>query len=64
MSYTDDPIQDFLNHDAEQTRRLEKLPKCSYCGKHIQNDYYYIIDDDNICPGCLDREFKVYNEEY
>ena len=63
MPYTDDPIQDFLNHDAEQARWLENLPKCSYCGKPIQNDYYYIIYDENICTRCLDRDFKVYNEE-
>lgn len=64
MPYTDDPIQDFLNHDARQQAYLDKLPKCENCGQPIQNEHYYVINDENICPECLEKHFKVANEEY
>ena len=64
MPYTDDPIADFNRHDAEQSRWLEKLPVCSNCDKHIQDEHYYVICDENICPECLEKYFKVTNEEY
>lgn len=51
--YSDDPIRDFERHDAEQTAWLESLPKCEYCGKPIQDEHYYDIEDCLIHEDCL-----------
>lgn len=58
MRYTDDPIADFLHHDAEQQARLNKLPRCSYCDEAITSDYYYEINDEIVCEECLEAHFK------
>ena len=41
-------------HDREQTKQLEKLPKCADCCEHIQDDHYYLINDEIICPTCIE----------
>lgn len=64
MPYTDDPVRDFLHHDCQQIRSLDKLPKCDYCGKPIQNDYLYEINGDTLCERCLNREFRKDVDDY
>ena len=54
MPYTDDPIQDFLNHDARQQAYLDKLPKCENCGQPIQQDTAVEIDGCLYCDECID----------
>ncbi len=58
MFYTDDPLMDFEHHDREQAKRLEELPKCDICDHPIQDDHYYQINGDNVCPECLENEFR------
>ena len=58
MYYTDDPIADFDRWEDKQQDRLEKRPVCSVCDEHIQDDHYYQINDENICPDCLENEFR------
>lgn len=58
MPYTDDPLKDFENHEREQAKRLERLPKCANCGEPIQDEFYYEINDEPICQECLDRDFR------
>lgn len=58
MSYTDNPIADFDQWDAEQAKRLAELPKCDICDNPIQDDHYYLINGDNVCPECLENEFR------
>ena len=54
MSYTDDPIMDFLNYDEEQTRWLESLPICAECGEHIQQEIAVCINGEWYCDECLE----------
>lgn len=54
MSWTDDPVYDADQHDAECERWLERRPVCKMCGEHIQDEYMYVIDGKNICPSCLE----------
>lgn len=58
MPWIDDP---FSNHfdpqDAEETRRLEQRPKCSECGKHIQERKAFYIYGEWICIECMKREY-------
>lgn len=58
MFYTDDPFADFDRYDAEQQKQLDRLPKCDICDHPIQDDHYYQINGDNVCPACLDNEFR------
>ena len=62
--YTDDPIADFHRHDARQERELARLPKCSDCTKRIQDDEFYIIQEIIYCPNCLNKNFRVWTDDY
>ena len=60
MSYfrSGDPEDDFDRLDREQAKWLESLPKCGICGEPIQDDHYYQINSDNVCPQCLEYHFR------
>jgi len=64
MFYSDDPIRDYENWDAEQQRRLDKLPKCSECGEPIQTEECYEINDELICPDCMETNHRKWVEDY
>lgn len=57
MSYTDDPVMDYINHDKEQTRWLLRRPVCDICKEHIQDDVMYKIDGEIYCEECMRNEF-------
>lgn len=59
--FTDDPIADARRHDKEQQDWLNRLPRCGICGKPIQDEHYYCINDENVCPECLEDEFRKEN---
>lgn len=54
----------FVQHDAEQQRKLERLPICADCGEHVQDDHFYLINDEVICPDCLDSNYRKAVEDY
>lgn len=61
---TNDPLADFLRHDAQQAAELDKLPKCDYCGKPIQDEKLYELKDGcKVCPGCIE-ECEKWTEDY
>lgn len=45
-------------HDREQAKQLERLPVCEICGKPIQDEHLYLINDEFVCPECLERDFR------
>ena len=47
----------FLKHQADQDSKLEKMPVCSICEEHIQEDRVYVINGDIVCPYCLEDEY-------
>ncbi len=55
---TDDPVFDFLMHDAKQQERMRELPHCEYCDEPIVDDFYYDINGDIVCAECLDAHYK------
>ena len=55
---SDDPGMDFDRWEAHQERQLARLPKCGICGEPIQDDHFYLINGDNVCPDCLENEFR------
>ena len=64
MFVTDDPHKDFDRWDNEQTTALERLPVCSYCDNHIQDDFLYEINDAVICQECLNDNFRKSVDDY
>ncbi len=61
---TDNPLADFNRWDAEQQAALNKLPKCTECDEPIQDDCYYEINGECVCPECLDNNHKHWVEDY
>ena len=49
----------FAMHDAEQEKRLERLPVCEYCGEPIQQEkaIYY---NDQWC--CKEHEWDLWQD--
>lgn len=63
MFYTDDPVADFHSHDAEQERKLDKLPECYECGNKIQSEYCYEINGEYICEECLKENHRKLTDD-
>lgn len=63
MSYTDDPIADFRRHDAKQQAEVRKLPRCSECDQPIQDYICYEINDEFICPDCMEQNHRKWTED-
>lgn len=61
---TGDPERDFANYEAEQERKLNKLPKCYECGEPIQDEECYEINGELICPECLNENHRKFVEDY
>lgn len=51
---TDDPIRDFMNHEAEQEAWLAERPICADCDEPIQDDHCFEINGEYICPRCME----------
>lgn len=64
MCYIPDNYDLWKKHDAEQEAALAKLPVCSECGEHIQTDECYEINDELICPECLENNHRKWTEHY
>lgn len=61
---TDDPVKDYDRYAEEQEKKLQKMPVCSYCDSHIQDEYLYEINDELICEECLKDNFRKNVEDY
>jgi hypothetical protein len=59
MFYTNDPINDFANHCADQERELLKRPVCVCCSERIADEYCYEINGELICFDCVENHFKI-----
>jgi formylmethanofuran dehydrogenase subunit E len=51
-------------HDREQEKRLADRPICADCGEHIQHDHFFLINDEAICPDCLESGYRKETEDY
>ena len=61
---TGDALADFARWDEEQTKQLDKLPKCAECGEPIQDEECFEINGELICPGCLKSNHRKWTEDY
>lgn len=60
---TDNPILDAELHDRQMNRRLEQRPECNDCGEYIQDEHFYLINDEFICPDCIEK-YRKWTEDY
>lgn len=51
-------------HDAERQRELERLPRCSECDEPITTDALYEINDELICPDCMEKNHRKWVDDY
>lgn len=51
---SDNPLRDFWNYTSDREEELKKRPVCDQCDEHIQDDYYYIINNETFCPNCME----------
>ena len=62
--YSEDPIRDAERYMADQERRLQQCPICSDCDEPIQDDHYYLINDEVICKNCLESNYRKETEDF
>ena len=60
----EDNYDRWRKHDAEQEEALAKLPKCGCCQEYIQDEYFYLINDENICVHCMNEYYRKDTEDY
>lgn len=53
MGWTDDPVRDAHRYQDECDAWESKLPRCSECGKRIQDEELYYIDGKIYCENCI-----------
>lgn len=63
MFYTDDPVSDYLQYDAEQEEELSKLPLCCECDEHITDEFCFEINGEYICEDCLNSHHKHWIDD-
>lgn len=54
----------WASHDADREKRLERLPVCADCGEPIQDDHYYLVNDEAICPDCLEIGYRKETDDF
>ncbi len=64
MYFTDDPVRDAERYMADQERELQKLPRCCECDEPIQTEECYEINDELICPECLQKNHRKWTEDF
>ena len=51
-------------HERRQEALLDKLPECERCGKLIQDDYYFEIENEILCEDCMNRRYRKSTEDF
>lgn len=54
----------FLAHERKAEAALEELPVCEDCGKPIQDDYLFVIEDKLVCEKCLNKNYRRNVEDF
>ena len=50
-------------YDAEQERKLDKLPRCIECDEPLQDEHCYYINDEYICEDCMNSNHRIWVED-
>ncbi len=62
MRKSDDPLGDFALWDDDREEKLNKRPRCDFCGEHISDDCYYEIGHEIICERCINGYKKYFDD--
>ena len=52
----------WCEYDRRQQKKLDRLPKCAWCGEPIYEKGYR-IDDDLVCPECIEDTIEYVEED-
>lgn len=59
MYYSNDPVRDWDRYAEAQERayeeRMSRMPYCTECGKRIETECFYEINDEYWCEDCMDK---------
>lgn len=59
-----DPYDFFDQYDAEQSAKLEMLPRCCDCDEPIQQEDAVFLNGDWYCDACLTSYRREVNPEW
>lgn len=61
-----DPLDDFNRLDREQAEYEANLPRCEgkKCGKRIDADFYFEIDNEILCEDCMKRRYRRSTDDF
>lgn len=63
MEYVPDYNDLHAEHEREQEKKLNRLPKCRCCGEPITDETFHNIHGMFICKECL-AGYRVYTDDY
>lgn len=59
-----DNYDQYRRHEAEQERQRARLPVCDYCNDPVEDDHFFLVNDEIICPDCMDKHFRKDVDDY
>ena len=62
--YSDNPVADAEHYQAALDKEEEALPRCSICDEPVKDDYFYLINDEVVCPECLEYHYRKEVNDY
>ncbi len=58
MMYSDNPLRDFEQREAEHEAWLATRPICEECGERIEDDGYFAVDGKIYCKECMEDKWR------
>lgn len=62
--YIPDNYDLFKQHDAEQQKQLDRLPRCSECEHPIQDEFCFEVNGELVCDECMNNNHKKWVEDF
>ena len=59
-----DNYSQWERHDNELERLRDQLPICADCGEPVQHGHYYRINDEVICPDCMESNYREEIDDF
>ena len=62
--YIPDNYDLFKQHDAEQQKQLDRLPRCSECERPIQDEFCFEVNGELVCDECMNNNHRKWVEDF
>ena len=61
-----DNYDQWLAHERQQERQLERLPVCENpkCKKRIQDEHFFKVEGEILCEECMISRYRKNTEDY